>query len=137
MKNLWKALLIVRRCDPPAFRRRVIYELLLSLLPLLNLYILKLLIDSVTASSSALVPLTTLHLLLAMCGVFLASRIVSALNSVNNDILSQRLIDHVSNLLQRQSSRLDMEYYDNPAYHDTLHRAQQEDGFRMIQAYYT
>lgn len=133
MKNLWKALLMVRRCDPWSFRRRVFYELLLSLLPLLNLYILKLLIDTVTASTTAHVPLTTLHLLLAMCGIFLASRIVSALNSVNNDVLSQRLIDHVSDLLQRQSSRLDMEYYDTPAYHDTLHRAQQEASYRPLQ----
>ena len=43
MKNLWKALLMVRACDPWSFRRRILYELLQSLLPLVGLYILKLL----------------------------------------------------------------------------------------------
>lgn len=137
MKNLWKALLMVRRCDPWSFRRRVIYELLQSVLPLASLYILKLLIDSVTNRGFHF-SLFGFHfspftLLLALCLVFLLSRIVSALSAVNNDVLSQRLIDHVSDLLQRQSARLDLQYYDTPAYHDTLHRAQQEASYRPLQ----
>ena len=131
MKNLWKALLMVRACDPWSFRRRILYELLQSLLPLVGLYILKLLIDSVTnVSTSSYSPLT---LLAALCGIFLLTRVVSALSSVNNDVLGQRLIDHVSDLLQHQSARLDMQYYDTPAYHDTLHRAQQEASYRPLQ----
>ena len=137
MKNLWKALLMVRRCDPWSFRRRLLYELLQSLLPLLSLYILKLLIDSVTNPESNIslfnFQFSPFTLLLALCLVFLLNRIVSALSSVNNDVLSQRLIDHVSDLLQRQSARLDMQYYDTPAYHDTLHRAQQEASYRPLQ----
>ena len=137
MKNLWKALLMVRRCDPWSFRRRVIYELLQSVLPLASLYILKLLIDSVTNRGFHF-SLFGFHfspftLLLALCLVFLLNRIVSALSAVNNDVLSQRLIDHVSDLLQRQSARLDLQYYDTPAYHDTLHRAQQEASYRPLQ----
>ena len=131
MKNLWKALLMVRGCDPWSFRRRILYELLQSLLPLVGLYILKLLIDSVThAAANAYSPLA---LLVALCGIFLLTRVVSALSSVNNDVLGQRLIDHVSDLLQKQSARLDMQYYDTPAYHDTLHRAQQEASYRPLQ----
>jgi ATP-binding cassette subfamily B protein len=137
MKNLWKALLMVRRCDPWSFRRRLLYELLQSLLPLLALYILKLLIDSVTTNNFQF-SFFTFHpspftLLIALCVVFLLNRIVSALSSINNDVLGQRLIDHVSDLLQHQSARLDMQYYDTPAYHDTLHRAQQEASYRPLQ----
>ena len=134
MKNLWKALLMVRRCDPWSFRRRLLYELLQSVLPLVGLYILKLLIDSVSGQWSVVSgqwsPFT---LLLALCLVFLFNRVVSALSSVNNDVLGQRLIDHVSDLLQHQSARLDMQYYDTPAYHDSLHRAQQEASYRPLQ----
>lgn len=137
MKNLWKALLMVRQCDPWSFRRRLLYELLQSLLPLLSLYILKLLIDSVTNPATQFslfnFQFSPFTLLLALCLVFLLNRIVSALSSVNNDVLSQRLIDHVSDLLQRQSARLDLGYYDTPAYHDTLHRAQQEASYRPLQ----
>ena len=130
MKNLWQALMMVRQCSRRSFWLRILYVFLQSVLPLVNLYILKLLVDSVTLPGSQL---PTLTLLLAMCGIFLLNRIVSALNGINNDYLSQRLVDHVSDLLQRQSARLDMQYYDTPSYHDTLHRAQQEASFRPLQ----
>ena len=48
MKKLWQALLLVRRCDRRSFRLRVLYVTLQSVLPLLNLYILKLLVDAVS-----------------------------------------------------------------------------------------
>ena len=144
MKKLWKALMLVKRCAPWSFGLRVLYEVVQSLLPLLGLYILKLLIDAVThpaVGSSLFDPRVSVfnfnfsifHLLLALCVVFLLGRVVSALNAINNDVLGQRLIDYVSDVLQRQSARLDMQYYDTPAYHDTLHRAQQEASFRPLQ----
>lgn len=133
MKNLWQALMMVRRCDPASFRRRLLYVVLSSLLPLANLYILKLLVDSVTDAVRGVLPATVcLPYLLAMVGVFLLNRTVAALNGINNDVLAQRLIDYMSDLVQRQAARLDMAYYDTPAYHDTLHRAQQEAGSRPI-----
>lgn len=130
MKNLWKALMMVRDSDPGSFWRRLLYQLLQSLLPLVGLYLLKLVVDSVQVGGD---PAIFLGYLVAMCAVFLANRIVTALSGVNNDVLSQRLVDHVSDLLQHQSARLDMQYYDNPAYHDTLHRAQQEASYRPLQ----
>lgn len=134
MKNLWKALMMVRRCNRRSFWLRILYVTLQSILPLVNLYILKLLIDSVTAGATAGgYGLQVMMLLVTMCVVFLLNRIVSALNGINNDVLSQRLVDYVSDLLQRQSARLDMKYYDNPAYHDTFHRAQQEASYRPLQ----
>lgn len=138
MKQLWQALMLVRRCDRPAFVRRVVYVVLQSVLPLLNLYLLKLLVDEVALAvgSGAGLSFDASRVgacLAAMCAVFLANRVVAALNAVNNDILGQRLVDHVSDLLQRQSARLDMQFYDNPSYHDTFHRAQQEANFRPLQ----
>lgn len=134
MKNLWKALCMVHRCAPRSFWLRVVYVVLQSVLPLVNLYILKGLIDSVTAGIGiGGYGLQVMWLLVTMCLVFLLNRIVSALNGINNDVLSQRLIDYVSDQLQRQSARLDLQYYDNPAYHDTFHRAQQEASFRPLQ----
>ena len=127
---------MVRQCSPRSFWLRVFYVVVESLLPLVNLYVLKLLIDSVTAATVAGhggFGLQTMGLLVVMCLVFLLNRIVHALSGINNDILGQRLIDHVSDLLQHQSARLDMQYYDTPAYHDTFHRAQQEATFRPLQ----
>lgn len=134
MKNLWKALCMVHRCAPRSFWLRVVYVVLQSVLPLVNLFILKGLIDSVTAGiGQGGYGLQVMWLIVTMCLVFLLNRIVSALNGINNDVLSQRLVDYISDQLQRQSARLDMQYYDNPAYYDSLHRAQQESSFRPLQ----
>lgn len=135
MKKLWQALILVRRCDPRSFRLRILYVVLQSLLPLLNLYILKLLVDAVTAAVTN--PATAadhspLALLLAMVAIFLLNRIVGTLNAVNNDILAQKLVDYMADIMQRQSARLDMAYYDNPDYYDSLHRAQQEATSRPL-----
>ena len=135
MKKLWQALILVRRCDRRSFRLRVVYVVLQSLLPLVNLYILKLLVDAVTAAATHTVPtavFSPLTLLAAMVAVFLLNRIVGALNGINNDILGQKLVDYMADIMQRQSARLDMAYYDNPDYYDSLHRAQQEATSRPL-----
>ena len=137
MKKLWQALMLVRRCDPRSFRLRLLYVTLQSVLPLVNLYILKLLVDSVTKAATVEAfretsLQSTMLLLLLMVGVFLLNRIVSALNGINNDILGQRLVDYMADVMQRQAARLDMAYYDNPEYYDSLHRAQQEASSRPL-----
>ena len=133
MKYLWQTLTMVHRCDPASFWRRLLYVLLQSLLPLVNLYILKLLVDSVTMAVQEAAVATCVPYLIAFAAVFFLNRTIAALNSVNSDVLSQRLIDYISDLMQRQASVLDMAYYDTPAYHDTLHRAQQEASIRPVQ----
>ena len=134
MNKLWQALLLVRRCDRWSFRRKMLYVALQSVLPLVNLYILKLLVDSVEAGVRGVgEPNTVIAYLLAMVCVFLLNRVVSALNNINNDVLGQRLVDYLSDIMQRQAARLDMAYYDNPDFHDSLHRAQQEASYRPIQ----
>ena len=133
MKKLWQALLLVRRCDRRSFRLRLLYVTLQSVLPLVNLYILKLLVDAVEDGVRGNGSMEGVMLYLAvMVFVFLANRIVSALNAVNNDVLGQRLVDYMADLMQRQAARLDMAYYDNPDYYDSLHRAQQEASSRPL-----
>lgn len=140
MNHLWQALMIVRRCNRRSFRLRLLYVLLQSLLPLASLYILKLLIDSITLAATTHSHLSFLSflnspfaLLVAMVGLFLLGRIVSALSAINNDVLSQRLVDYMTALMQNHAASLDYAYFDNPAFHDTLHRAQQEAGSRPLQ----
>ncbi len=128
--------MMVRRCSRRSFWLRIVYVFLQSLLPLANLYILKLLVDAVTAAatgsaSQVAVPISTL--LIAFVGIFLLGRIISALNAINSDILSQRLIDYTTSVMQNHAASLDLGYYDTPEFHDTLHRAQQEATSRPMQ----
>lgn len=137
---LWKTLMIVRRCDKKAFGLRILYVVLQSMLPLLSLLVLKSLIDEVTAvvahtSAGVGDSKMVMGLTVAFAVLFLLNRWVSTLSSVQMDVLSQRLIDYMGNLIQTQSARLDMAYYDNPYFHDTFHRAQQESSYRPLQLF--
>ena len=130
MKTLFKALDMIRQCHPRSFWWRIVLVVLQSVLPLVNLYVLKVMVDGITAPESSA---PFLHLLVIYCSLFLANRIVTILSGVNNDILTQRLTDYLNDRMQQQSALLDMSYYDNPQYHDTYHRAQQEASFRPLQ----
>ncbi|MBR3413131.1 MAG: ABC transporter ATP-binding protein [Bacteroidales bacterium] len=135
MRQLFKALNMIRLCHKRSFYWRIFYVVVLSVLPLMNLYILKYLVDAVT---TGVVPVwhgieLNMYLLLGVfCAIFLLNRLVSVCNGVNNDVMNQRLQDYVSDIMQRQSAALDMAYFDNPEYHDTYHRAQQESSFRPL-----
>ena len=136
MKQLLKALNMIRLCDQKSFWLRIFYVVVQSVLPLLSLYILKFMVDSVTDAKVQTVlgyQLDAYVLLGIFCFLFLLNRVVNLLSSVNTDIMSQRLIDYLSDRMQKQSARLDMSYFDNPEYHDTYHRAQQEASFRPLQ----
>ena len=136
MKQLFKALDMIRRCHPSSFYWRLCYVVVLNVLPLVNLFILKYMVDAVTTGEGVVllgVEWNTLMLLGLFCSVFLLNRLVGVCNGVNNDIMAQRLQDYISDIMQRQSAALDMAYFDNPEYHDTYHRAQQEAGYRPLQ----
>lgn len=136
MKQLLKALNMIRLCHKRCFWLRIFYVVLQSVLPLLNLYILKYLVDAVTngqPQSFMGFEFDVVICLVAFTAIFLINRLVAVLNSVNNDVMQQRLIDYLADKMQSQSAKLDMSYFDNPEYHDTYHRAQQESSYRPLQ----
>ncbi|MGA2781885.1 MAG: ABC transporter ATP-binding protein [Smithella sp.] len=49
-----------------------------------------------------------------------------ALADIAKEHQSQLVTDHVTDVIHRQSAAVDLAYYENPSYYDTLHRAQQE-----------
>lgn len=136
MKQLFKALNMIRMCEQKSFWLRIFYVVVQSVLPLLSLYILKFMVDSVTNGTDQIIlghQFNTYTLLGTFCLLFLLNRLVNVLSTVNTDIMSQRLIDYLSDRMQKQSAQLDMSYFDNPEYHDTYHRAQQEASYRPLQ----
>lgn len=134
-----KAIKIIWQCDKKGFIMKLIYTAVGSLLPLANLYVLKVMVDGVVAAAGhgsveawqSATPMLVVAVAM-FCGIMLLNRLVGILGSVNSDVLTQKLIDYINCLIQSQSLRLDMAYYDNPRFHDTFHRAQQEAAFRPI-----
>lgn len=135
MKQLFKAIKLIWQCDRRSFWLRIFYVIISSVLPLLSLYILKFLVDSVSNETAPVVlgiELDSITLLVVFCLIFMVTRMVSVLSGVNSDIMTQRLMDYISDRVQKQSARLDMSYFDNPEYHDTYHRAQTEANYRPM-----
>ena len=100
-----QAFRLIWQCDRKSLLFKVFYTVCTSLLPLANLYILKVLVDSVTSyagSGFEEFPQMLVYCILAFCGITLLNRLISVLSTVNNDILTQKLIDYINNLIQNQ-----------------------------------
>jgi ATP-binding cassette subfamily B protein len=99
--------------------------------PLLSLYLLRLIIDAVTAVASGpaggAVSLGTIAGLVALAGG--AALLEDVLRSVAwyvSESQAQAVTDHLTEMLQAKSIELDLEYYEDPRYFDSLHRAQHD-----------
>lgn len=101
-----------------------------GLLPLAVLYLTKLLIDAVTeelkipSAEGSLSRMTMI--LVGLASVAVAGAMLSGAASLISRIHAQVVTDHMHALIQAKSIEVDLEYYENARYHDTLHRAQQE-----------
>ena len=80
------------------------------------------------ADASALQPVFVLIALAA--AVALAAALVNSLAAVVGEAQAQYVADHVQSVMHAKSIEVDMAYYENAQYHDTLHRAQQEAPYR-------
>jgi ATP-binding cassette subfamily B protein len=108
--------------------------LIQGLLPLLSLYLMKLIVDAVTAGMAAPDKLAALKKLLFL--IFLAAVVAllgalcRALMEVAKEAQTQVITDQVSDVIHAKSVLVDLQYYEDPKYYDTLHRAQQEAAYR-------
>lgn len=104
-------------------------------LPLVFLFVLKLLIDALAqifsggTADQALNDRVVLLVGIAAATALLQSLAVAA-GRLIIDTQSQVITDHVATLLHQKSIEVDLEYYEQPKYHDTLHRAQQQATYR-------
>ena len=103
-------------------------------LPLLALYVMKLIIDAVTFSLTAPDKVAAFRnvglLIIAAAGVALLNAFLQLMAGLVKEAQSVSVTDHMYDVLHTKSVEVDLEYYENPHYLDTLHRAQQEGPFR-------
>ena len=103
-----------------------------GILPLVSLYLMKLIVDAVTIGATArVVAFESVAWLIAALG---AATVIGAaaqsLATLVGEAQSQNVTDYVQNVIHAQSVKMDLAYYENAAYYDTLHRAQQEAPYR-------
>lgn len=134
LRTLRDALSFVWESSPSLAIGSIVVRVIQGLLPLVLLYLTKLLIDAVTEglrTSSAEASLTQITTILAgLAGVAVASAILTVVASLISRVHAQVVTDHMHAILQAKSVEVDLEYYENAQYQDTLHRAQEEAPYR-------
>jgi len=105
-----------------------------GILPLATLYLTKLVVDAVAAGlaapDKAQAFAQTAWLIAALGGVTLAGLLCAGLANLVGETQGQTITDHMQGIIHEKSVALDLGYYENSAYHDSLHRAQQEAPYR-------
>jgi ATP-binding cassette subfamily B protein len=105
-------------------------------LPLVSLYLMKLVVDAVTAALNAPdkgVAFGQAALLIGLTGgVALLSALFRSIKGLVSEAQGQVVTDHLSDLLHAKSIEVDLEYYESAQYYDKLHRAQREAPFRPV-----
>jgi ATP-binding cassette, subfamily B, bacterial len=116
---------------------RICLITLQGLLPLASIYLVKLLVDIVTNGLVLANPKQTLEqiipLLIGIAFTALIVLICNASSELVNTAQTQKVSDYMRSLLHAKSIEIDLAYYENPRYHDTLQRAQQEATYRPNQ----
>jgi ATP-binding cassette subfamily B protein len=112
---------------------QVVLVLAQGLLPLAGLVVLKRIVDAVSAALTASGNRTFDQVLpwLVLAGALaLATSVSRSLSELAQESQSVEVTEHVSRILHEQSISVDLAYYEDPRYHDTLHRAQREASYR-------
>lgn len=103
-------------------------------LPLAALYLMKRIVDAVTESLTA--PNKSLAFQQVVIWILLAGAVAvltaltRSLGEYASEAQSLQVTDAVADILHAQSIAVDLEYYEDPSYYDTLHRAQKEAPYR-------
>jgi len=103
-------------------------------LPLLTLYLMKLIVDAVTFALEAPDKIAAFHhvalLISFAAGVAILNSLFQQIAGLIKESQTLKVTDHMYDILHSKSIEVDLEYYENPQYLDTLHRAQQEGPYR-------
>ena len=136
-----RALRIVWQAAPYWTVVSTVLILIQAIVPLITLYILKLIVDRLT--NHGLDPTVAgnfeglLVLIGAAFGAALVGNLCNAVLSHASTIQAHLVADRMQRVVQAKSIDMDMAYYENSQYYDKLHRAQREAPsrpLRIIQA---
>ncbi len=141
LSTLRRALTFVWESDPRLALASMGIRIVQGILPLVILYQTKLLIDAVAEGMrlpSAERSLTPIAVALGwLAAVAALNSMLTALSTLVSRIHGQVVTDHMHALLQRKSVQVDLDYYEDARYQDTLHRAQQEAPYRPTAVLYS
>ena len=132
-----RALKFVWQASPFYSMLSGVVVIVLGVLPLVSLYLIKLIIDSVTGldfnAGTGLLDQNFSKPLLYIgmaCGIGLLTAFFNFLSDYLKKAQSLTMADHMYSVLHEKSVKTDLAFYESPKYRDTLFRAQQEGPYR-------
>lgn len=130
--HLRRAIALVWQSSPRWTLANLVLIAVQSVLPLVSLYLMKLLVDRVTASLPPHAPdfNSLLWLIAGLGAIAVLGSLCGSLAALSGEAQGQALTDHVQSIIHEKSVAIDLAFYENSRFHDTLHRAQQEAPYR-------
>lgn len=133
--NTLRALNFIWRCSRRLTVASIALVLVQSLLPLAGLYLMKMVVDAVTAHHQ--ISFRRVAFLIALsAAIALLEILCTSISDIVRASHSRVITDNMQGLLHAKSVEVDLEYYENSNYYDTLHRAQQESSVRPNRIFY-
>lgn len=131
---LHRSLKLVWTMAPGWTTANTLLIVVMGILPITALYLTKLIVDSITAGLMAPDPTRAfqqvLFYILIAAVIALSIALARSLSELVSEAQSMVVTDGVSDILHAQSIAVDLQYYEDTSYYDTLHRAQQEAPYR-------
>lgn len=127
-----RILLIVWNCSQGLTISRFILMAFQAILPLIPLYLMKLLLDAFATDNKPEFRYI-LFVLIGFAAVKILSIIVSNVNSYVSMLHADVIADHMSNIVISKAILTDMQYFDSDKYHDIFARAIGQSSGRPLQ----
>lgn len=108
-------------------------QLLQATLPLIALYLIKLIVDSLTAGADNQGFNSVFYYLLLFGGVQLLIAIIQNYEQFISETQQQLVTDYMATIIIDKALAIDMSYYENAAYHNTFHLVQSQAMHRPVQ----
>jgi len=113
----------------------LIFQLIQAFLPLLSLYLIKLMVDALTQTGSAANAdfNVVLQYVIVFGGVQLLIAFLQNYQQLISETQQQLVTDYMSTIIIDKATSVDISYYENAQYHDTFHQAQRQAMYRPVQ----
>jgi ATP-binding cassette, subfamily B, bacterial len=129
-----RAILLVWKASKKWTLLSICLTVVQGFVPLLTLYVIKLIVDTISeaiqSGDAASYYQRVVFLVFAAASIAIFQAAVRAAGSYVAEAQSTVVTDYVYSALHRKSISLDLSYYENPQYYDTLHRAQHDGPYR-------
>ena len=131
--HIYKALLLVWQASKKWTVISIVFQVIQAILPLLILYLTKLIVDTLTENSGQI----DFSLILKYIGLFglvhLLQTVINNYQQLATEAQQQLVADHLSKKVIDKTTQLDISFYENPKFHDVLHLAQSQAMYKPIQ----